>query len=416
MAKYDKKLQYFRGGEAHDINLYDKITDISDENTPLVIRCDGVDTYVPVGNVTDADATHLRIQKAGEVKSILQRQRGFFVSMGSWGGNDSNVYSAIHYKGELYVGGKHGLVFYYPSGTSIGRRTLGGAWRGIGNTRSYTSVYCMVEYKGELYVGGSAMADYSSYPNTLYFAKWNGDSWSDVFNQQESVSAYTVRTMLAHGESLYVGGEFSKFAGVGTPSIIEYDGSSWVPMGGGVLRDAEGAYPTTRGFVYCLAIHEGNLYVGGKFHYAGGDPALNIAKWDGTSWSAVGDGLGNEVRSLASWGGKLYAVTSDGISEWDGTSWVSPEFALEGPARKCVAHEERLLIATHLHSDGDPLYPYGRVYLYSWDGSSLAKIGEHKGGIDLLSLLEDGVYIGGITLLTTTPLDRKYHLSRFHEP
>jgi hypothetical protein len=89
--------------------------------------------------------------------------------------------------------------------------------------------------------------------------------------------------------------------------------------------------------VSTLAISGGNLYAGGGFTTAGGHAATNIAKWDGSSWSAVGSGLGGGadyayVSALAVSGSDLYAAgwfsTSGGISanriaKWDGSAWTS---------------------------------------------------------------------------------------------
>jgi hypothetical protein len=59
--------------------------------------------------------------------------------------------------------------------------------------------------------------------------------------------------------------------------------------------------------VYSLAVSGGDLYAGGLFTTAGGAPATNIAKWDGTSWSALGSGMNNDVNALAVSGSDLYA-------------------------------------------------------------------------------------------------------------
>ena len=40
---------------------------------------------------------------------------------------------------------------------------------------------------------------------------------------------------------------------------------------------------------------------------AGGSPATNIAKWNGSSWSALGSGMNSRVAALAVSGSDLYA-------------------------------------------------------------------------------------------------------------
>lgn len=78
----------------------------------------------------------------------------------------------------------------------------------------------------------------------------------------------------------------------------------------------------------------GNLYVGGYFTDAGGDPnADRVAMWDGKKWNALGGGFDKSVQALAAdsqgnvYAGGLFSATSDGksrfanIAKWDGHSW-----------------------------------------------------------------------------------------------
>jgi hypothetical protein len=70
------------------------------------------------------------------------------------------------------------------------------------------------------------------------------------------------------------------------------------------------------GFVSALAVAAGTLYAGGYFITAGTNAAHCIAQWDGSSWSALGSGMGGldwypytypSVNALAVSGGALYA-------------------------------------------------------------------------------------------------------------
>ena len=84
-----------------------------------------------------------------------------------------------------------------------------------------------------------------------------------------------------------------------------------------------------------LEVSAGTLYVGGKFTDAGGIPnADRIAKWNGSSWSAVSSSTeqitNGEVFAIAIAGGKVYAggtfanagtAGADNLAVWDGTSW-----------------------------------------------------------------------------------------------
>jgi hypothetical protein len=63
--------------------------------------------------------------------------------------------------------------------------------------------------------------------------------------------------------------------------------------------------------VNALAVLSSDLYAGGDFITAGGVSANYIAKWNGSSWNALGSGIGGAyhpyVTALALMGSNLYA-------------------------------------------------------------------------------------------------------------
>jgi hypothetical protein len=80
--------------------------------------------------------------------------------------------------------------------------------------------------------------------------------------------------------------------------------------------------------VNSIAIDSDYVYAGGDFTTAGGVTANGIARWNGTSWSALGSGVDTDVQSLAfAPNGDLYAggyfstaggEPADFIARWDG--------------------------------------------------------------------------------------------------
>jgi hypothetical protein len=97
------------------------------------------------------------------------------------------------------------------------------------------------------------------------------------------------------GPALYVGGSFTSAGGVPAKNIAKWNGTTWSALGSGVsgtvsaLAASEDASPLGRA-----------LYVGGSFGQAGGTPAKGIAKWRSGTWTPLGSGVsGGDVTALA---------------------------------------------------------------------------------------------------------------------
>jgi hypothetical protein len=75
----------------------------------------------------------------------------------------------------------------------------------------------------------------------------------------------------------------------------EYNGSAWGMAGGGGDYGAIGFAAGFDSGVAVIALDSGgNLYAGGSFTTAGGTTVNRIARWNGTSWSALGTGMDSE--------------------------------------------------------------------------------------------------------------------------
>jgi hypothetical protein len=107
-------------------------------------------------------------------------------------------------------------------------------------------------------------------------------------------------------------------------NIAKWNGSTWSALSVG-MNDT----------VQALIVDgNGNLYAGGSFTTAGGVAANYIAKWNGSAWNALGAGLSNNgfVRALAIANNNIYAggyfasaggVVTNSIAKWDGSEWTA---------------------------------------------------------------------------------------------
>ncbi len=136
-----------------------------------------------------------------------------------------------------------------------------------------------------------------------------------------------VQATLVHNGNLYVGGHFSHAGGVPANNIARWDGTSWHALGSGV-RFLGGGYDPSR--VQALAAIGNDLYVGGSFSDAGGVPAHHIARWDGTNWHRLTTGIASDsfspsVTALAVSGMNLFVggtfSSADGLPTANIARW-----------------------------------------------------------------------------------------------
>ncbi|HRY61589.1 MAG TPA: FlgD immunoglobulin-like domain containing protein, partial [Candidatus Fermentibacter sp.] len=108
---------------------------------------------------------------------------------------------------------------------------------------------------------------------------------------------YPVCAIAVSGSDLYVGGEFTQAGGIPANHFARWDGSSWSALGGGV-----------NDFVYAIVVSGSDVYAGGRFTEAGGNLANNIARWDdlNDTWFSLGSGVNDAVTAIAVSGSDVY--------------------------------------------------------------------------------------------------------------
>jgi hypothetical protein len=124
---------------------------------------------------------------------------------------------------------------------------------------------------------------------------------------------------------------------IGATFIVAPDAGAVGPGGWShVGVGATSSMPSLDGHVYALnSQNPGVLYAGGDFTTAGGNPkAKRIARWNGSTWSALGNTplTNGAVFAIAYKNGKVYAggtflnagghSDADFLAVWDGTSWA----------------------------------------------------------------------------------------------
>ena len=201
--------------------------------------------------------------------------------------------------------------------------------------------------------------------------------------------------------------------GVSTASLhaATYSDDNWTSMGGS---------PGAEGPVWATVVDaSGNLYIGGQFDIVGDVFATNIAKWNGTNWSALGSGLQFDngfavVYALAVRGNDLYAAGSfttvggmpaNSIARWNGTNWSALGSGLTGGVANPAAVFALAVSGSDLYAGGAFTMAGGSAanYIAKWDGNSWSALGTGLSGAPanwtprVLALAASGVdlYVGG---------------------
>lgn len=241
-----------------------------------------------------------------------------------------------------------------------------------------------------LYAGG-AFTGAGGAPAS-HIAKWDGASWSPLGGgtggEVHALAVFDDGT----GAALYAGGWFSSAGGVAASMIARWDGSAWSPLGSGL---GGGESPP---IVEALAVYDDGsgaaLYAGGWFNSAGGQPAGRIARWDGGTWSALGNGMdvlfNAWVRTLAVFddgsGAALYAggrfeyagdQAANNIAKWDGSAWSPLAGGLDGEVGALTAFDGGS--GPGLFAGGDFTGAGGPHYVAAWDGSTFSSLGGRNG-------------------------------------
>ncbi len=218
----------------------------------------------------------------------------------------------------------------------------------------------------------------------------------------------SLNSICFYNDTLYVGGAFTKcdtgyFVDASSPSIsriAKFDGTQWQQVGTGI---SGGAVPE----VHSLCVHHNKLYAAGIFENAGGTYCKNIACWNDTSWSAVGNGIGFSgqfdciLYSLASYKNKLYAggyfsvsdgYFANGLGMWNDTTWSATGVSASGVYALKV-HGNKL----YFGSDGSSLgnWVWDRVTCYD-DSVWLSTGTGPTGDVLALEVFNNDLYAGGV--------------------
>ena len=177
-----------------------------------------------------------------------------------------------------------------------------GAWSALGSAGPGVgaivqgNVFDIAKIGNEIFVAGGFI-NAANLANADNLARWNGSNWSAVGMNTEGGPVFNaaVRSLAVSNGILYAAGDFTNAAGIeGADYLAKWNGTSWSAIG--ARDDGSAAIPTrpdsggpTQGIA--VAVQGSNVYIGGSFDDVDGIPeADNLAHWDGIEWHALGSG------------------------------------------------------------------------------------------------------------------------------
>jgi hypothetical protein len=324
----------------------------------------------------------------------------------------------------LYAGGVFSAGSGGGSSLSYVAKWNGAGWSALGSGVN-NNVYSFAAFNDgsgtALYVGGLFTS--AGGVSASRIAKWNGTSWSALGTGIGGGSSPAVLAMCVFddgsGAALYVAGNFTTAGGLSAPRIAKWNGTSWSSIG---------ALGSMFGVASALSVFDDGtgpaLYAGGSFNTAGGISALNIAKWNGTSWSALGppgSGMNGPVSTLTVFddgsgtalfaGGSFSAaggVAALNIAKWNGTSWSAlgaPGSGTDGDVAALTAFNDGLGSALYAGGDFTTVNIITAPHIAKWNGTSWSAVGAPGTGMNnrvyALTVFNDGadgdadLYAGG---------------------
>jgi len=240
-----------------------------------------------------------------------------------------------------------------------------------------------------LFAGGSVLPDDAT---GFSIIAWTAAEWAVVGDQiGGSTDALAFGALDGGDPTLYVGGRFEFIDGAPFYSVAALTDGGWAPLGQGL--------PSSIGVtsVRAMELHDDGtgtaLYAGGTFRRLAPELADGIVRWDGQSWSRVGEafGFGPTVSALLSTdlggGRRLYAAGGfDGpngqlqnVAVWDGSAWMplgdGLPFDVGSLARIETPEGPRLAATAEIY--GTEVAE--RVYV--WDGVAWAPFGAETDGV-----------------------------------
>lgn len=191
--------------------------------------------------------------------------------------------------------------------------------------------------------------------------------WSGLGHAQN-----IIYSSVSFNGDFYVGGDFTAMSGVAANHIAKWNGSSWSAVGDG-FNDG----------VSSFAVYNGELYAGGYFTHSGSTAINYLAKWSGSAWVPVGSNdFDSSVNSLyvyntnlivGGWFGEYGGSWGSSITSWNGTTFSPLGAGFDASVSAMTTFNGDLIAVGRFSVYGGS--PSLGNYIAKWNGSSWSPLG-----------------------------------------
>lgn len=142
----------------------------------------------------------------------------------------------------------------------------------------------IIEFRGEVYIGGKfANGSVINKQSNLFKYSISQDTWTTITNNIKTTDK-GINQMIVWKDTLIAAGRFTQAGTSAVSNIARFDGTNWSFLGNGT--GFEGA----NGEIHDLKLINNNIYIGGDFDSVASKNTGSVARWNSFGeWGGLGD-------------------------------------------------------------------------------------------------------------------------------
>ena len=277
----------------------------------------------------------------------------------------------------------------------------GQTWDSLGAGTYSFPVYSVTKYNGGIFASGIFKYDPSYIDSWLAF--WNGQKWDTLPERVNS----SIKVFKEYNGELYFGGAFERIGQNHANLLAKYDGTSFTAL----------SVPSEGGGFQVLAIefYQGQMYIGGNF-YDTLTGVNDLERWNGSAFEPFGGispGFGASIVSaMVIHKNELYIAgsfnvasgfPSNNIVRWDGHQFKDVGGGTNDQIKKMYVFNDEIYVSGYFSMAGN----VPANMLAKWDGQQWSEVchGNYNNIITDFIVVGNDLYVtGGFTMIDSVPI------------